>query len=383
MAVFSLLLLKEYRLQVLFNSSLFLIMNEPEFKLLDVWKSPIIPEGVDEPTRQKIIRHHSSVSKKPFSVEECTGQMPMLWWEEAIVCIVSLLFFGSLLYGPFILLFLLYWNLKLGLSVLAVSVSIVLLRTQFMQSACFSSIATLILRYFSYRGSWTTFMPTGKPLILAAPPHGLFPVGNMLAIMALPRFGGFYVRGAAASAVLNFPIAGNMMKLIGAIDASKEIVSQHLRNGEVVGISTGGIAEIFETDVGIGNTGVGKECIILKSRGGMCKLALQTGAAIVPCYLFGNSQAFSVWYDKFGIMQWLSRKLRISLVLFRGRWGLPIPYRTPIFGVCDAPIYVEKTENPSNEAIENLLNELQVRVRDLFETYKSSYGWEHVTLVIK
>ena len=154
------------------------------------------------------------------------------------------------------------------------------------------------------------------------------------------------------------------MKLIGVIDASKEVVGEHLNNNrEVVGISTGGIAEIFETDVGVGSEeATSKECIILQSRGGMCKLALQTGAAIIPCYLFGNSQAFSVWYDKFGIMQWLSRKLRISLVLFRGRWGLPIPYRTPIFGVCDASIYVEKTEKPSKEAIENLLNKLQMHV---------------------
>ena len=115
----------------------------------------------------------------------------------------------------------------------------------------------------------------------------------------------------------------------------------------------------------------------------MCKLALQTGAHIVPCYLFGNSKAFHIWHDKYGFMQWLSRKLRMSLVLFFGRWGLPIPFRTPVYGVCGAPIVVPRTEAPSNEQVDQLLEELITRTRQLFELHKASYGWEHVELVIK
>ena len=58
-------------------------------------------------------------------------------------------------------------------------------------------------------------------------------LGNILAILALPRFGGFYVRGAAASAVLNFPIAGHLLRMIGLIDVSREVITPALNSGEV------------------------------------------------------------------------------------------------------------------------------------------------------
>lgn len=356
---------------------------EKEYKLLDVWKAPHIPENVKELDRQELIRKHCMLSDKPFPSELCTPPMPMLWWEELIACCVMFVFFASLLYGPFIFLFLLFYSLKIAFAFAAIAVTIAYIPTRFDKHACFSYVSTLILRYFSYRGSWTTFMPTNTAFILAGPPHGLFPIGNICAMLALPRFAGLYIRGAAASAVVNFPVAGNMLRLIGIIDASKSVVQKHLLAGDVVGISTGGIAEIFETDHEVGKNGRGKETIILKSRGGMCKLALQTGTPIVPSYLFGNSTAFSVWFDSMGIMQWLSRKLRVSLVLFYGRWGLPIPYRTTIFGVCGAPINVPKKESPTKEEIQSLLDNVQVQIKTIFDVYKKSYGWSDVELVIK
>jgi hypothetical protein len=236
---------------------------ETQFKLLDVWKIDTIDLHVEEAKRQALIKQACVVSDKPFPPKMCTEPMEMLWWEEAIVCSVCLIFFGSLLYGPFIFAGVCYYNIKLATGIAAFLAAVVVFpKDIFVRSSCFSYVATLILRYFSYRGGWKAFMPTGRSLILAAPPHGLFPVGNILAIFALPRFGGFYVRGAAASAVLNYPIAGHLLRLIGLIDVSRDVVENALNVGEVVGISSGGIAEIFET-----NSDEGTETIILKSRG--------------------------------------------------------------------------------------------------------------------
>lgn len=134
-------------------------------------------------------------------------------------------------------------------------------------------------------------------------------------MLAIPRFGGFYVRGVAASAVLNFPIVGNLLRILGVVDASRDIVRQCLNDGWMVGISSGGIAEIFETN---SDSSASTECIILKSRGGICKMALQTGSDIIPGYAFGNSKPMTLWYDRFGIMACISRKLQISFVGFSG-----------------------------------------------------------------
>jgi len=51
-------------------------------------------------------------------------------------------------------------------------------------------------------------------------------------------------------------------------------------------------------------------------------------------YNFDSFECNSITrYDKFGILEGLSRLLRVSICVFWGRWGLPIPYRVPILGV--------------------------------------------------
>jgi 1-acyl-sn-glycerol-3-phosphate acyltransferase len=131
------------------------------------------------------------------------------------------------------------------------------------------------------------------------------------------RFGGYYVRGIGANAILNVPIIGHLLTMIGIVSASRESCRSHLAAGSVIGISSGGIAEIFETNSSPGSE---TECIILKSRGGICKLALQTGCNLLPSYLYGNSKALNVWHDSFGIMRSLSRILRVSIVFFSGEY---------------------------------------------------------------
>ena len=144
------------------------------------------------------------------------------------------------------------------------------------------------------------------------------------------------------------------------------------------GISSGGIAEIFET-----NAVEGSETIILKSRRGIAKMALEHGAPIIPGYFFGNSKVFNVWYDKYGFMQWLSRKLRISLVFFSGRIGLPIPFRTPLLAVFAPPFTVKKKKNPTAEDIDAVMEKLESEIMTLFEKHKHAFGWSKMKLIIK
>ena len=148
--------------------------------------------------------------------------------------------------------------------------------------------------------------------------------------------------------------------------------------GESIGISTGGIAEIFET-ASDGKT----ECIILKSRGGVCKLALRHGVPIVPGYLFGNTQALTPHYDGYGVMQWLARKLKVPLCFFTGRFFLPIPHRTPLLCVFGDVIPVSKVDDPSPEQIQALLTTLQQKIKEVFDEHKATYGWPDVQLIIK
>jgi hypothetical protein len=59
------------------------------------------------------------------------------------------------------------------------------------QSLC--SINLLYFRYFSLRFVWETMLPNKPPYLFIAPPHGLLPKGNLLAVHAMRNLTGFDV----------------------------------------------------------------------------------------------------------------------------------------------------------------------------------------------
>ena len=58
-----------------------------------------------------------------------------------------------------------------------------------------------------------------------------------------------------------------------------------------------------------------------------------TCADIMPVYHLGDSQLLDFWGFK-----WLSRKLRASLGVVWGRWGLPLPRQHDLIALVDYPI---------------------------------------------
>lgn len=250
---------------------------------------------------------------------------------------------------------------------------------KFSTNALTSWISFQIIRYFSYKFIFEEYLPEGKPRILVAPPHGVWPQGNLLTLCGYPTIFGYSFRGLASSAVFVTPIFRQILTAIGCIDASRSSAAKALNSNLTVGISTGGVAEVFEAN----NK---DEIIILKNRKGLVKLALTTGAELVPCYLFGNTRIYSLFTGgKIGhaFFRKLSRKIGFATIIFWGRFFLPIPYRKPIFGVMGKPIPVVKTENPSDEQINELHELLLKRMEDLFDTYKDLYGWSDKKLIIE
>lgn len=386
--------------------------EESDYKLMNTWEAELIPKDLPFEDRKKKLASICELSKTPFPPNSCTELVPMTVLEEVSVMLVWFLVFALILYGPFIVLWSLYYKFEVGLVLVAGSVVITLVPAEFSEAICFSRVATLSLKYFSYRAVWKTTLPPDRPFIAVTPPHGLFPIGGVLGIFAMPRFTGLFGHGIAATAALMVPVFGNLLRYLGCIEATRANCDKYLQKGASLGISSGGIAEIFETNTIHGDTNPGaitttataetvtatgtttkitataggarrRETIILKSRGGICKMALQNGVDIVPGYLFGNSTAFSVTYDSWGLMQWISRKLRVSLCFFYGRGFLPIPYRIPVLAVFDAPIRVDKVVDPSREQVQALLDELIARTRALFDMHKACYGWDDVELVVK
>ena len=192
---------------------------------------------------------------------------------------------------------------------------LVLLPQPFVRSRLQSWLALQVANYFSCRFISEELPPEDRtrPQILIAPPHGVFPYGNILAMIAYPIYSGSNFMGLASSAALRPPVFRQILCGIGVISASRESARRALEYPpHTIGISTGGVAEVFETNAE-------HECILLKERVGVIKLAIRTGADVVPCYLFGNTKLLGCWSGE-GIpgvktvLEKISRKLGFALI---------------------------------------------------------------------
>ncbi len=265
---------------------------------------------------------------------------------------------------------------------------LIILPQPFKPSILQSYLACQICKYFSFRFivEEQPLHPSDenyRPLVFVAPPHGVFPYGNILSMIAYPAMFGQHFRGLASSAALRPPIFKQVLRSIGTIDASRSVARKALENGESVGISTGGVAEIFFTNDE-------NECILLKERIGLIKLAIRTGSDLAPCYLFGNTKLLNCWAGE-GIpgltyvLEKLSRKFGFAMILIHGRFFLPVPFRKPIVAVLGKPIKTchLKCEDPTMEQIHEVQKELLSEMERVFNTYKPYYDWDDKQLIIK
>ena len=154
-----------------------------------------------------------------------------------------------------------------------------------------------------------------RPVIYCVIPHGLAPFG----IVGYPYFSKVWnsklCSWTCAPILLSLPILGHYLNAIGYVPAkSKPILETLTKKGCNVGVVLDGIDGMFHS------TGQNEVGVIL-NRKGICKIALKANVAIVPVYGFGHTGIYDVLVDPFGILQYLSALLHMSLTPFFGRWG--------------------------------------------------------------
>ncbi|GAB5371322.1 hypothetical protein AAMO2058_001569800 [Amorphochlora amoebiformis] len=311
-----------------------------------------------------------------FPKNSLTKSAEMTFLEEMAVT----LFFGVLLGGPVILLIFgiylfLYgsWLSCLGFVVITAVLAYHPVPQKY-QGLLLSKFSISMYRYFSFRfivedpslldGSSTAW-------IGASPPHGVLPIANILSMMGINMFcRPFY--GAGASVVMNTPFLRYMGLMGGIIDVSSKSIAKSNMEGVCVGIVPDGIAGIFQTNQQ-------DEVVFLKHRMGLAKHALRTGAVLLPAYSVGNTSIYNAWYDKLGIMEALSRKLQMSVLVFWGRFGLPLPYRANVTLLVGKPIEVKKIREDKIERkhIEEIHSKLLCGIEEIFNRHKAACGWEH------
>lgn len=86
--------------------------------------------------------------------------------------------------------------------------------------------------------------------------------------------------------------------------------------------------------------------------------------------------------DPFGVLEWLSLKLDVSLTPFFGRagWFLGPPRRVAVCVCLAEPVQCPKIENPTQEEIDKYHGLLLKGYEQVFEQHKKAYGWGDKTL---
>lgn len=246
----------------------------------------------------------------------------------------------------------------------------------------------------SHNNNHQEFDPLTSPAMYAFVPHGIFPFG--LAFSCLPSRGyeqtwGLF-RPVVATATKLFPLVRTFISWMGGVDASRSAVSSSLsqQTDNRLGISPGGIAEMFETFPKPGYH-PNDEAALLKDRNGLFKLALKHNVPIVPVYCFGATKMFRRVQLPYFI-ETLSRALKISLCLLFGKLGLPIPFRQRLMYVIGKTIW--PPAGTSSDALSSLTgDEFDEQVKQMHEAFcneiirifdrnKEHYGWKDKTLRI-
>lgn len=171
-------------------------------------------------------------------------------------------------------------------------------------------------------------------------------------------------------------------------DASKSSVDQALSEGHRIGLAPGGIAEMFE---GYPKplTHPDEEYAILQSRKGFIRMAVKHGIPVIPVYCFGATKMLKRL--QLPLFENLSKLLRISICVFFGSWGLPMPFRQRLLYVLGRPIFPPQLEDGSTPPLsedsplfEKLVGVMHKtfceELQSLFERHKETYGWDRKKL---
>lgn len=296
---------------------------------------------------------------------------------EAVVILSSLLGIGALYYGAPLAA----WAMIKAsprariLMVLAAVIAVYhpLRRSEFVRGNPFWEAW---LDYFSPMVVLDGYGPGQAPprkAVFAMAPHGIFPFAQAMALVGRMRkvFGD--LRPIAATVSTRVPGLRHLLGATGVVPAEPAAIRAAIRDGDSLMIVPGGIAEMYRGTSRRSQSDV----FVVGRRRGFVRIAVEEGAAVVPVVVLGASKLMTLLpFSR--LLQPLARMLRASILLFYGRWGLPVPRSQRLLYAVGPPIWpppVGPDGAAAEAAVEAVHAQFVAELKRLFDKYKAGYGW--------
>lgn len=236
------------------------------------------------------------------------------------------------------------------------------------------SVFRMLGRRFSLQLKKTVDLPSDRPYIFGVHPHGILPFGGMIALGSeFPGegmgalFPGINYRTLAATFCFYIPIYRDILLWGGVVDAARYSARQVLDSGKSLALVPGGATEALYANPA-------KDVVYIRKRLGFVKLALQTGASLVPVFSFNENNTFGIIGVDNPLLNKIRRKFQaifgISLPLITNI----IPRKTPITVVVGKPLACPKVDEPSTEMVQEYLEKYIVLLKELYETNREKYN---------
>lgn len=213
--------------------------------------------------------------------------------------------------------------------------------------------------------------------ILGVHPHGFLPVGTLINILTNTSnceekvFNGVQVRHLAASFCFFIPGYRDFILAGGLIDAARYNAKRALNPeyGMSLALVPGGATEALYA-------GKGRNTLVLRKRRGFIKLALETGAHLVPVYSFGENDCFNQLAGVFPALSAFQSKVQRIIGISVPIVTNIIPNRAKITTVFGTPLAVPKIPEgtiPTEAQIDDLMARYIVALTELFNDHAPTY----------
>ncbi|KAL8304154.1 hypothetical protein RB597_004561 [Gaeumannomyces tritici] len=245
--------------------------------------------------------------------------------------------------------------------------------------------------YFPARLHKTADLPPTRKYIFAVHPHGIISHGAWAAFATealgfSAKFPGVTNSLLTLNGNFKTPFYREYLLAMGLLSVSKESITNALTRGGVDGEGMGNAVSIVVGGAREALEGQPRTMRLIIERRGFCRMAIRTGADLVPVLAFGENDLYAQWGPRdhpwFHSMQKKALALLgFSVPVLQGRgvfnydFGI-LPHRRPLNVVVGAPIKVRQEGRGADDLereTENLHRIYVQSLEDLYHRYKDVY----------